>query len=637
MSVGQILAGKAVVLISAVDGTGRILDRIQSRFANFGLRMAAIGSAALAPMTSAVFSGSEFDTQIRILEAVSSGADETAESLANLKKQAMELGPAMRTSPLAVAKMQTELAKAGFSRAETLNMTPATLQLGRASDSDPMLAAEIMGSTLRQFRLDAGQAARVADVLAMTSNKSAIGLQEIGDSMKYIGPLAKGLGMSLEETLALIGVLGNLGIKGEQAGTALRAIEVRAAAMPDKFQEFGITVADAAGNLKHPVELLREMLKLMEKMGTAERAAGFAKLFGMRGMLGAVPINEQALIDITNFEKALTKAAGTAAANAKIIDGGVGGSIKRLSAELEVLKIRAAEALEPLAMGLLKGGTDFLLWAQTFIRTNPQVLQQLATLAAALVAAGVAAAGLAMAFSLLTSPNGLFTVGMGGFLYLLVEDFDMVGDGWDGLLKRMADRVKAGDIQAAFREMLESLRRGMGQFLDEITGLDWMNRQWGLGRHDPEFQKRLAKWKADQQAVQGAMGAGAAGAFAGGLGGRPRPATLELQPKPDLELIAAVDRLLGRRLVEMKPPPPPPMIVQAAARIPDKVLSGVIEPAERGSVEAARRVQQFKETQFLAEIAKSTKEQEDNTKDTVDRLDDLLKALNGIRDDLNIM
>ncbi len=123
-----------------------------------------------------------------------------------------------------IAKLETEFSRLGFSTDEILQATKTTINLAAATGEDLAKSAQIAGSTLRAFNLDASQMGRVGDIMASAFNKSALGLDNFGEAIKYVAPVAASANISLEQTSALLGVLADNGIKGSMAGTSLRKI-----------------------------------------------------------------------------------------------------------------------------------------------------------------------------------------------------------------------------------------------------------------------------------------------------------------------------------------------------------------------------------------------------------------------------
>lgn len=190
-----------------------------------------------------------FEHQMDTVAAIT-GA--TGKDFKALEKNALDLGKTTEYTAKQVGELQTEYGRLGFSTKEILNSTKATIDLATATGSDLARSSEIAGSTLRAFQLDAVEMGRVTDVMASSFNKSALGLDNFAESIKYVAPVAHSVNVSLEETTAMLGVLADAGIKGSQAGTSLRRIftQLTADGRPlaermDELARKGITLADA--------------------------------------------------------------------------------------------------------------------------------------------------------------------------------------------------------------------------------------------------------------------------------------------------------------------------------------------------------------------------------------------------------
>jgi hypothetical protein len=163
----------------------------------------------------------DFDQGVANLASV---LGKTREQVVALEEDAKRLGASTSFTASQVAQLQTEYAKLGFTEQEILAATEATLSLAAATGSDLGRAAEVAGSTVRAFGLTADETMRVTDVMAKSFSTSALDMEKFAESMKYVAPVSKAAGLSVEETTAMLGALANAGISGSQAGTALRQV-----------------------------------------------------------------------------------------------------------------------------------------------------------------------------------------------------------------------------------------------------------------------------------------------------------------------------------------------------------------------------------------------------------------------------
>ena len=264
------------------------LQGVNTQLSSFGMNL---GTAALAMKAMQIIKESivlmkNFELEMAKVKAVS-GA--TAEQFNLLEKSAKDLGASTQFTASEVANLQLEFSKLGFTASEILKVTEATLYLAQATGSDLATSAEVAGSTLRAFQLDASETGRVTDVMAKSFSSSALDLDNFSESMKYVAPIAKVAGLSIEETTAMLAALADSGVKGSAAGTALRQIisqldktgKTTSEALKD-LAEKGLDLADAEDevgkNAKTALLILTaETDKITELTGEFDNATGSAK------------------------------------------------------------------------------------------------------------------------------------------------------------------------------------------------------------------------------------------------------------------------------------------------------------------------------------------------------------------------
>jgi len=262
----------------------------------------------------------DFEQSMAKVKAVS-GA--TAGEFKNLKDNAMELGRTTRFSASEVSALQLEFSKLGFTADEITKVTGATLSLAQATGSDLAQSAEVAGSTLRAFSLDASETQRVTDVMAASFSSSALDMGSFQDSMKFVAPVAKKAGLSIEETTAMLAQLANNGIKGSSAGTALRRILS--------------TVGATGGDVK---EKLANLSKEVITLGDAKDEVG-------RTAQSAFLVLKDGLSDVDNLTTSFQNSEGAAGDMAAIMDDTAEGAMKRMQSAVEGAQIAIGTALAP--------------------------------------------------------------------------------------------------------------------------------------------------------------------------------------------------------------------------------------------------------------------------------------------------
>ena len=183
----------------------------------------------------------------------------TPDKINALTDDAKRLGESTIFAASQVSQLQTEFAKLGFNEDQILNATEATLNLAAATGAELSEAAAIAGATLGGFGLDALQTGRVTDVMAKSFSGSALDLEKFKESMKTAAPAARAVGVSVEETTALLGTLANSGINGSKAGTALKKTFIELNAQ-------GLTMNDAFSQVTNSSDKLGTAVKLVGKL-----------------------------------------------------------------------------------------------------------------------------------------------------------------------------------------------------------------------------------------------------------------------------------------------------------------------------------------------------------------------------------
>ncbi|SLH42994.1 phage tail tape measure protein [Mycobacteroides abscessus] len=205
------------------------------------------------------------------------------------------------TSASDAARAMTELAKAGFSVDQSIGSARGTMELATAAQIDAAKAAEIQANALNAFGLSASDAIHVADVLANAEVGSSANINDVALALAQVGGVAHGFGQSMEETVAAIGMLANVGIKGSDAGTSLKTMLIQLRNPSDQasqaMSELGLKVNDASGQLISMRELFRQLGEAKLRMPTDVFQENLATLFGTDAirapLLGSVQAFDQ--------------------------------------------------------------------------------------------------------------------------------------------------------------------------------------------------------------------------------------------------------------------------------------------------------------------------------------------------------
>lgn len=389
-------AGKAHVrlylrgneLIRGLDNLQRRMVRIGADLQQIGQRFASFGAPIAGAIGFGIKQFADFDDQMQIVKAVTGAS---AEEFAKLTASARRLGETTAYSATEVAGIMGELGKAGFAADQIDTMTESVLNLAKATATEPVLTSGIMAATLRQFGLAAEDAASTADMLTIAANASFNSVESLGESLGYAGPVAASFGLSLKETLAILGGLGNVGIQGSEAGTALRRLLTLSGAEAKKLKDvLGVSFTDAAGNIRPLVDVLAEVNTKTAGLSSGVRAAKFNEAFGLLGITSATVIGKSAA-DIDALRKALDESTGAAAAAADEMSKGLGEQLKKALSAANAVALSMGESLKPQIVEVLERFKTFAAEIRSWVDGHPRMVT-----AAIAIAAGITGIGFAL-------------------------------------------------------------------------------------------------------------------------------------------------------------------------------------------------------------------------------------------------
>ena len=307
-----------------------------------------------------------FDDVVRRVKATT-GA--TAEDMELLRFQAKELGATTSWSAKEAAEAQLEFAKAGFSNNEILAATPAILNTARAAEMGLAEATEITAGALRMFGLNASESTAVGDMLTKTASSTTTGVRDLAESLKYSGTGAQQFGLNLQQTLGILGKLGDMSLKGSSAGTALQAVfsTIQNKAKAKKLSlDLGIQLTED-GKYRNLLDIVKDLKAKTATMEKAQAESLISEIFGEQGsqaMNRMLKMEEQQLTELINN---IGNSTGFAEGMANELDAGVGGAFRGLSSAAEGLGISIGTYLEPAVVSLIQVATGAISVATGFV------------------------------------------------------------------------------------------------------------------------------------------------------------------------------------------------------------------------------------------------------------------------------
>lgn len=299
--------------------------------------------------------GREFDS---VFNSVRSVADETGVSFEDLRKQAIQLGADSVFGATDVAEAMEMMGSAGFGTKEIFDSMPGVIDLAAASGGNMALAAEVAATALHQFGLDMSDTTHVADVFAEVAAATNAGISDMGEAMKYAGPVAGSLGLSIEETSAAIGIMSNAGIKGSQAGTTLQRALTNLAS-PSKqaaayMTDWGWSAFDATGKMKPLSQIIPELRDNMSGLTDEQKQQAISTLFGQHAMSGMLALVNSAPGEFQDLTQALIESDGAAKTMADTLMEGLPGAWEELGGSLETAKLELYDLIEGPISSIIK-------------------------------------------------------------------------------------------------------------------------------------------------------------------------------------------------------------------------------------------------------------------------------------------
>ncbi|MFA6912852.1 MAG: phage tail tape measure protein [Proteiniphilum sp.] len=354
----------------------------------------------------------KFDDQMRLTKAVT-GA--TGDQFQKLTDRAKQLGRDTAFTAAEVASGMTSLGRMGFSSSEIDTAISSVMNLSRATGTDLAQSADIAANSLRIFGMESTQMSHVADILTATANGSAQTLTDLFEALKMAGPQAAAAKESLTDVSAAIGVMANVGIKGSMAGTALRRAYINMAngKIQEYLKQYNIQTVDAAGNLRKMKDIIVEVGKAMQNMGTAEKMSFAEEVFDMRGSFVGLTLGGN-VEGMQEFIDKLERAEDVAAKTATEMEAGMGGALRMMKSAFESVIIAIGETVN----GFVSFGAGFAAnvfrGITAFIRAMPEVATVITGVGTAVVPAVAGLFTLALGMKGVSLASGLCSTAIGG-------------------------------------------------------------------------------------------------------------------------------------------------------------------------------------------------------------------------------
>ncbi len=527
--------------MAAAKGSYQKTMDVRNKMAGTGAAAMATGGAALYAGKKFMAPGYDFEVGMSKVQALTR-LDKNSEEYKALREQARQLGATTAFTANEVAQGQSFYAMAGFKPEQIQNAMKGTLSMSLAGDIDLATTADIGSNILTGFKLNSDEMNRVSDTLVATFTRSNTNLNMLGDTMKYVAPVASGLGVDLETATVAAGKLGDAGIQGSMAGTSLRSILGRLAEPPkqaaEALEKLNIETRDANGNLRNLPDILTELDKKTQKMGTAQRAGLFKHIAGTEAFSALSVLTEQAgKGELQNMIADVKAARGEAQKIAETMSDNLNGDLKNLTSAWENVGIQIFGGVDSPLRDIAKSITDIISKVGDWAKRNPELANTLTKIALALgvilavggaivlmlaamlgpiamlklsmsvlgikgagafglLAKGLKAVGLALfgiGKALLTNPLFLAAAVIAGIAYAIYKN-------WDGIKKYMSDlwetvkntiKTKWDQIITDIQNLPATMKQAASDMIDGV--INGINEKWTELKNKFGELKQMAK------------------------------------------------------------------------------------------------------------------------------------------------
>jgi TP901 family phage tail tape measure protein len=331
--------------------------------------LAAAGAAtATAIGVKSVQAASDFSASI---SEATAKVDASQQTLKQFEQAAIEAGAESAHSATKAGDALGFLAQAGFDANESVEALPQTLQLATAGNLEVANAADIASNVLTGMSLEVEELTRVSDVLVKTQADTNTSTQQLGQAFAEVAPQAEAVGMTLEQTSAIIGRLGNAGIQGSKAGTALKnamaQIQMPSSRAESALKNLGISLQTASGEARGLIPILRDL----ERQEAS--SAQMTKIFGREAGPAMQALLAQGIDGLRDFEGELQNVQGTSEEMADFMNQSLAGQFNILQGSIDTLLITIGQQFAPVMKSLAERTTELT----NTLRGNQKMMKRL--------------------------------------------------------------------------------------------------------------------------------------------------------------------------------------------------------------------------------------------------------------------
>ena len=346
--------------IGVIDAATAPISKLASIAKNPVVQGASLIGASFG-VAGSVNSFQDFESMMSQVKAIS-GA--TGQAFDDLTAKAQEMGATTKFTATESAEAFNYMAMAGWKPQQMIDGISGIMSLAAASGEDLGTTSDIVTDALTAFGLQAGDAGHFADVLAQASANANTNVSMLGESFKYVAPVAGAMNYSVEDTSLALGLMANASIKGSMAGTALKTSLANMAAPTDSMaaamDKYGISLTDSEGNMKSLRGVIDNLRGSLGGLSETEQTAAASTIFGKEAMAGMLAIINASEEDYNKLSTAIGNSKDAAEGMADTMLDNLKGSFTLMQSAIEGTENAFGKRLSPYLRGIAGGITDMM-------------------------------------------------------------------------------------------------------------------------------------------------------------------------------------------------------------------------------------------------------------------------------------
>lgn len=346
--------------IGVIDAATAPISKLASIAKNPVVQGASLIGASFG-VAESVNSFQGFESMMSQVKAIS-GA--TGQAFDDLTAKAQEMGATTKFTATESAEAFNYMAMAGWKPQQMIDGISGIMSLAAASGEDLGTTSDIVTDALTAFGLQAGDAGHFADVLAQASANANTNVSMLGESFKYVAPVAGAMNYSVEDTSLALGLMANASIKGSMAGTALKTSLANMAAPTDSMaaamDKYGISLTDSEGNMKSLRGVIDNLRGSLGGLSETEQTAAASTIFGKEAMAGMLAIINASEEDYNKLSTAIGNSKDAAEGMADTMLDNLKGSFTLMQSAIEGTENAFGKRLSPYLRGIAGGITDMM-------------------------------------------------------------------------------------------------------------------------------------------------------------------------------------------------------------------------------------------------------------------------------------